>query len=134
MSHGEYSIAHKDDGEFHLPAHIGKLINDCEGYLTADEKDMAECLEHEFQQGFAKSKNDLSTTDVDQHGMIMVSQQGVKLGPRCLALAKPKALKCELERFLKLGVIEASKSSWASPVVLITKIDGFFICVWTSDW
>ena len=98
MSHAESGCPGKDDGEFHLPSHIGKLIDDCEQYLTVDEKDMAECLVHEFQQGFAKSKNDLSTTDVDQHSMTMISQQRVKLGPRRLALAKRKALKCELER------------------------------------
>ena len=130
MSHVESGCPGKDDGDFHLPSHIGKLIDDCEQYLTVDEKDMAECLVHEFQQGFAKSKNDLSTTDVDQHSMTMISQQRVKLGPRRLALAKRKALKCELERLLKLGVIEPSKSSWASPVVLVTKKDGSLrLCV-----
>ena len=92
MSHAESGSPGKDDGEFHLPAHIGKLIDDCEEYLTADEKDMAECLVHEFQQGFAKSKNGLSTTDVDQHSMTMVSQR-VKLGSRDLALAR-----CELHK------------------------------------
>ena len=90
MSHAESGSPGKDDGEFHLPSHIGKLIDDCEQYLTADEKDMTECLVHEFQQGFAKSTNDLSTTDVDQHSMTMVSQQRVKLGPRDLALARCK--------------------------------------------
>ena len=76
MSHTESGSPGKDDGEFHLPAHIGKLIDDCEEYLTADEKDMVECLVHEFQQGFAKSKNGLSTTDVDQHSM--TRETGIK--------------------------------------------------------
>ena len=54
----------------------------------------------------------------------------MKLGPRRLAMAKRKALKSELERLLKLGVIEPSKSSWASQVVLATKKDGSFrLCV-----
>ena len=92
MSHAESGSLGKVDGEFHLPIHIGKLIDDCEEYLAADKKDMAECLVHEFQQGFAKSKNDLSTTDADQHSMPMVSQH-VKLGSRNLALAR-----CELHK------------------------------------
>ena len=85
---------------------------------------MAECLVHEFQQGFAKFKSDLSTTDVDQQSMTMISQQRMKLGPRHLALSKRKARKCGLERLLKLGLIELSNNRWTSPVVLVAKKDG----------
>ena len=49
---------------------------------------------------------------------------------RRLPLAKLKALKEELLRLLELEVIEPSFSSWASPVVLVTKKDGSIrLCV-----
>ena len=35
-----------------------------------------------------------------------------------------QAEKDEVERMLKLGVIEPSSAEWASPVVLIPKLDG----------
>ena len=111
-----------------LPDHLQSLANEYEDRLKADERDMAGCLL--FTDSFAKSKNDLSITSVDKHSMTMASQQRVKMGPGRLPLAKRKALKCELDRLLSLGVIEPSFSSWASPVVLVTKKDGCLrLCV-----
>ena len=113
-----------------LPDHLQSLANEYEDRLKADERDMAGCLLSEFTDSFAKSKNDLSITSVDKHSMNMASQQRVKMGPGRLPLAKRKALKCELDRLLSLSVIEPSSSSWASPVVLVTKRDGSLrLCV-----
>ena len=113
-----------------LPDHLQSLANEYEDRLKADERDMAGCLLSEFTDSFAKSKNDLSITSVDKHSMTMASQQRVKMGPGRLPLAKRKALKCELDRLLSLGVIEPSSNSWASPVVLVTKKDGSLrLCV-----
>ena len=113
-----------------LPDHLQSLANEYEDRLKADERDMAGCLLSEFTDSFAKSKNDLSITSVDKHSMTMASQQRVKMGPGRLPLAKRKALKCELDQLLSLGVIEPSSSSWASPVVLVTKKDGSLrLCV-----
>ena len=113
-----------------LPDHIQSLANEYEDRLKADEQDMAGCLLSEFTDSFAKSKNDLSITSLDKHSMTMASQQRVKMGPGRLPLAKRKALKCELDRLLSLGVIEPYSSSCASPVELVTKKDGSLrLCV-----
>ena len=106
-----------------LSDHVWTLVE--EGHdLTFKQQALAASLLTEFVKGFAKSKNDLSITDAGQHSMTMISGERVKLGPRWLPLAKRKALKNELVRLLDLGVIKPSKSSWASPVVLVTKKDG----------
>ena len=77
--------------------------------LTPEELEMAECLLRKYIDGFARSKENLSITNVDQHRMTMSSGERVKLGPHRIPLAKCQALKCELVRMLILGVIEPSK-------------------------
>ena len=87
-----------------LPDHVQSLIDDCED-LSADQKSLVECLLSDLVDDFARSKDDLTITNVDQHSMTMTSKVRVKLPCKWLTLAKGQALKCELERLLKLGVI-----------------------------
>ena len=113
-----------------LPLHVRSMTEEFKDRLEADELDMAEYLLSQFTTSFSESKNDLSITHADQHSMEMSSHKRVKEGCRRLPLVKRQALKCELDRLLSLGVIEPSSSSWASPVVLVTKKDGSLrLCV-----
>ena len=118
------SSSNVPDEQLTLPDHVQILLDESQDLLTPEEQVMAEVLLAEFARDFAKCKDDLTQTSIVHHGMTMVSNARVKLGPRRLALGKRQALKHELKRLLKLGVIEPSKSSWASPVVLVTKKDG----------
>ena len=92
--------------------------------MTDDEMRMAIKVINEFEDRFSKSKEDFSTTDLTLHSMNMRTPERVKLRARRLPLVKLKTLKQELQRLLDLDVIEPSSSSWASPIVLVTKKDG----------
>ena len=118
------SASNVPDEQLTLSDHVQKLLDESQDLLSPEEQVMAIVLLAEFTGDFAKCKDNLTQTSVVHHGMTMVSNARVKLGPRRLALVKRQALKHELERLLKLGVIEPSKSSWASLVVLVTKKDG----------
>ena len=78
---------------------------------------LAESLLYDCRDGFVKYKDDLSTTDADEHEMTVVSPNNTKLGPRRLPMSKRQALKCELGRLVKLGVIESSKRVVGHPLM-----------------
>lgn len=73
---------------------------------------------------FAKSTDDLGHTDLVQHRINTGTAAPTRQAPRRQPIGKRPVEKDEIERMLAKGVIEPSESSWASPVVLISKKDG----------
>ena len=47
----------------------------------------------------------------------------VRIPPYRVPESRRNAIRAEVERMLKLGVIEESRSAWASPIVLVPKPD-----------
>ena len=64
------------------------------------------------------------TTSV-QHGIVMTDARPVRCGPRRLAPAGLRKEQSCVQEMLHGGQIEPSDSPWASPVVLVTKKDGY---------
>ena len=113
-----------DEADIKLPSHMSSVLDEYESHITSTQKHMARVMLQEERETFAESKDDIGTTDVLSHGMRMVSSETSKLGPRRLPLSQYEVVKEELARMTRLGVIEPSSSSWASPIVLVKKKDG----------
>ena len=110
----------------HLPEYMEPLVETFASNLTDAETQVAQGLLLEELDTFAKSQEDLGTTDMDSHRMEMASPGPVRHSRR-LPLAQHQD---ELDRMLKLGFIEPSRSSWASPIVLVPNKDGWIrFCV-----
>ena len=59
-----------------------------------------------------------------KHTIDTGDQRPIRLPPRRLPITKQEIEKEEVQKMLDRGVIEPCQSSWASPVVLVTKKDG----------
>ena len=110
--------------EHELPSCMSPILDEYEHRLSDSEiRESREMLKEELVT-FAKSRDDIGTTDVATHRMKMVSSQTSKESARRLPLSRYQVVKDELSRMQRLGVIEPSNSAWASPIVLVTKKDG----------
>ena len=72
----------------------------------------------------------MGRTRLVKHTIDTRDQRPIQLPPRRLPFTKQEIEKEEVQKMLDRGVIEPCQSSWASPVVLVTKKDGttcFFV-------
>ena len=63
-------------------------------------------------------------TDIIQHHVETEPGVVIRSRPYRLPEHKKKVVQSELEAMLEMGVIEESNSDWASPIVLVPKMDG----------
>ena len=80
---------------------------------------------NEYEDIFAKSKDDIGRTDIIKHKIRLTTNVPISQRPYTITDSnKKKKLKEELERMEKLGVIRKSMSPWASPITLVQKPNG----------
>lgn len=73
---------------------------------------------------FALESTELSTTDLVTYSIDTGEQQPSRQPPRCTSFALRNKINDIVDEMLECGVIQHSKSPWASPVVIVEKKDG----------
>ncbi|KAL3862869.1 hypothetical protein ACJMK2_008815 [Sinanodonta woodiana] len=106
------------------PEHLKTLIEESRKTLSEHQQDHLRKLLCKYESVFAKSKSDLGRTNIVQHKINTGNANPIKQHPRRLPLSKRQAAEDEIDGMLKDGIIEPSKSPWASPIVLVQKKDG----------
>ena len=73
---------------------------------------------------FAKSDCDLGTTDLVKVKIDTGDHPPIKQNPYRLPFSQRKVVEEQIDEMLKAGIIEPSRSPWASPIVMVKKKDG----------
>ena len=115
-----------------LPEHVNVLFVQTleEASLASDvARDLKELL-HDHKDTFATSSSDLGFCGLLQHDIDTGDAAPIRQSPRTPPLSAREAEDQILDEMLESGVIEESRSAWASPVCLVRKKDGTFrFCV-----
>ena len=92
--------------------------------ITKEEVTQLEALVQEYADVFAVDPSDLGTTDRITHGIETGDQRPIRQPPRRIPFALRDQVNKMVQDMLDRGIIEPSKSPWASPIVLVEKKDG----------
>ena len=92
--------------------------------LTLQQREELAAAIYEYQDVFSSGPTDMGRTGLVKHTIDTGDQRPIRLLPRRLPITKQEIEKEEVQKMLDRGVIEPCQSSWASPVVLVTKKDG----------
>lgn len=111
-----------DEGQWTVE--LEDLYNRCQEGLSAAEADKLRKLLQEYSEIFAAEGKPLGRTNLVQHEIHTGNHGPIKQRPRRAPLGQEDVIQKELDKMLKQGVISASHSAWASPVVLVKKKDG----------
>ena len=92
--------------------------------LEDEEREKLKELVLEYAQLFALNPSELGFTDVVQHTIDTGDSRPLRQLPRRIPFALRGKVEEMVEDMLERGVIQHSKSPWASPIVLVAKKDG----------
>ena len=73
---------------------------------------------------FYDSSKNISQTEFANHYISTGEERPIGLRPRRVPLGMRSVVEAEIDAMLKAGIITASESPWASPIVLVKKKDG----------
>ncbi|UYV66998.1 hypothetical protein LAZ67_4003622, partial [Cordylochernes scorpioides] len=102
--------------------------------LNEEQKSMiAECLE-KYSEVFDFDRKSFSTTSNVKHKIDTSDSRPIKQRPYRVSPVERRAIQSEVDKMIKMGIVQPSESPWSSPVVLVKKKDGSWrFCVKTTE-
>ena len=101
-----------------------KVVSVNEKRGLSSSVDVISKIKHEFPSIFGKTDGEFGRTAWVKHKIHTGDAWPIKQRPRRLPAQLWDTAKSEIEKMVKMGVIEKSESPWCSPVVLVKKKDG----------
>ncbi|UYV71491.1 K02A2.6-like [Cordylochernes scorpioides] len=92
--------------------------------LDKEQKSMiADCLE-KYSEVFDFERKSFSTTSNVKHKIDTSDSRPIKQRPYRVSPVEKRAIQTEVDKMIKMGIVQPSESPWSSPVVLVKKKDG----------
>ena len=120
----EQIINHSEGKCTEVPLHLQEVFIKSSELLNKEEKDLSAHVLVKYENLFSKSSGDLGLTNLVRHRINTGSAQPIKRPPRRQPFVERGVEKEEIQKMLEKGIVEPSNSSWASPIVLVSKEDG----------
>ena len=118
--HTMYNISEKSELSMR-PAIPNKTTNNQQ--LTQQQNKILNDLLDEFDCIFSKYKGEIGKHQTVRHKINLKESKPFKFQPRSTTHEKRKIIEQEIEKMLKLGLIQPSQSEYGSPIVLVKKPD-----------
>ena len=100
------------------------LVENADTDLRLEQREMFYQLLASYADVIAESPTDLGRTDLLQHSIDTGSVTPIRQPVRRLPPQRRNEVRNLLQNMLHNGIVEPSRSPWASPIVLIQKKDG----------
>ncbi|CAG2203556.1 unnamed protein product [Mytilus edulis] len=112
---------HKDKN---IRIELQKLLRNCNGNLSQEQKRGVENLLNESKDLFAASDRDLGRTNLVRYTITAENNAPVKQPPRRTPIHMREEVDMHINDMLERGVIEPADGPWSSGIVVVKKKDG----------
>ena len=93
-------------------------------HLSQEEREQLHSSLQEYADLFAQGDSHLGATDLVKHAIDTGDHPPIKQPPRRTPFALRRHVEEMTRKMEEQGIVQPSKSPWASPIVLVTKKDG----------
>ena len=104
--------------------HLQKMVDGLPADLSQNEREQAISLAQEFSTSFSKDEFDLGHTKILKHTIDTGSNRPIRQALRRHPQEHLTFIDAQVDKLLKLGIIEPSASPWSSNIVLVRKHNG----------